>query len=257
MVGDAEVLAYVAGHDFPAERCATDNPVSTLAGRGVLVTDFVEGVGRPVRRQAIREAGGIRRLADLLGRLQTLPDPPGRAGGAWHHLADGLPAAEVAAAQRMLEGAEGLVPPGGSDRFEALGAALRDIDACEGLPTAFVHPDFVLANVVASPERGLVLVDWSGAGVGPRLWPLAFLLWAEGSKNLGRIDLVLDGYRTHVELEPEEVERVGGAALPRPVIFAVWRFCFGRATLADAARQVAEARTGADAVRERVQRLCG
>jgi aminoglycoside phosphotransferase (APT) family kinase protein len=34
---------------------------------------------------------------------------------------------------------------------------------------ALIHPDFVLANVVVSPDRGMALVDWAGAGRGPRM----------------------------------------------------------------------------------------
>jgi Ser/Thr protein kinase RdoA (MazF antagonist) len=66
----------------------------------------------------------------------------------------------------------------------------------------------VLANVVASAERGIVLVDWAGTGRGPRAWPLAFLLYAEGARGLPRIDLVAAGYRQHVSLEPEELSRL-------------------------------------------------
>ena len=48
--GDAEVLRFLAAHEFPAERCAHAMPVSSLEGRGVLVTERVEGSnGREVR----------------------------------------------------------------------------------------------------------------------------------------------------------------------------------------------------------------
>jgi hypothetical protein len=44
------------------------------------------------------------------------------------------------------------------------------------LPAAFAHPDFVFPNVVCDADRdgALVFVDWSGAGLAPRAWPLAF-----------------------------------------------------------------------------------
>jgi thiamine kinase-like enzyme len=32
------------------------------------------------------------------------------------------------------------------------------------------HPDFLLANVVASTDGRLVVVDWAGSGRAPRLW---------------------------------------------------------------------------------------
>ena len=44
--GDAEILRFLAAHDFPAERVAHEEPVSVFNGSGVIVTEFVEG-GRP------------------------------------------------------------------------------------------------------------------------------------------------------------------------------------------------------------------
>ena len=98
VAGDASILRYVAAREFPAERCAAEEPVSTLDGRAVLVTEWAGPVPRRERREAIRGAGGLGGLGALLGRLHALPPgvgPVARPGGAWHHLADGLPAAEA------------------------------------------------------------------------------------------------------------------------------------------------------------------
>jgi Ser/Thr protein kinase RdoA (MazF antagonist) len=254
--GDADVLRFLADHDFPAERGATAEPVSVLDGHDVLVTEFVEGVPRLERRAAIRDAGGLRLLGDLLGRLHTFPvqaGSPTRPGGAWHHLAEGHPADEVAAAATLLGQAESLIGPDQRPAYDLLAAELDGLDPGRGLPEALLHPDFVLANVVASPERGLVLVDWTGAGRGPRLWSLAFLLWAEGVKHLGRVDLVLEGYRRHVALEPEELARLADVVRARPVIFETWMFCMGRKGLEAAALGVTEARERADAITARAR----
>jgi Ser/Thr protein kinase RdoA (MazF antagonist) len=242
VVADGEVLRLLAAQNFPAERPAVADSVSVVDGRGVLVTEHVEGVPRSERRAAIREMGGLRRLGELLGRLHTLPggaDAVTREGGAWHHLAEGGPGEELAAAARMLADAEGLVPLAERDRYQLLVDHLEMLDGCQGLPRALVHPDFVMANVVASPGRGMVVVDWAGTGQGPRLWPLAWLLYAEGAKDLRRVDLVVAGYRRHVTLEPEELARLDAALLARPVIFALWAFCMGQKSLADAARDMA------------------
>ena len=254
--GDAEVLRFLAEHDFPAERCATPEPVSVLDGQGLLVTEHVAAVPRTERRAAIRDLGGLRRLGELLGRLHALPEGAGavaRDGGAWHHLADGDPHDEVAAAARLLADAEVLVPAGERRPYESMRAELEALDSCQGLPQALVHPDFVLANVIASPDRGLVVVDWTGAGRGPRLWPLAFLLFAEGAKDLRRDDLVVAGYRRHVNLEPAELSRLAAVARARPVIFESWAFCMGRKSIADAAREAAAAGELAEAVGARAR----
>jgi hypothetical protein len=94
----------------------------------------VPSVPRQERRAAIVAAGGLRTLGWLLGRVHTLDGAPERAGGAWHHLADGEPRAEADALRGLVEEA------------------------------AFTHPDFVMANVVAPGDGRMVLVDWSGAG---------------------------------------------------------------------------------------------
>jgi Ser/Thr protein kinase RdoA (MazF antagonist) len=100
--GDGEILRWLAERDYPAERPACAEPVSVLSGQPVLVTEAVRAVPRVRRRQTIKDAGGIRGLGELLARLHGLAlDGDGavqRPGGAWHHLADGLPSAELAVA---------------------------------------------------------------------------------------------------------------------------------------------------------------
>jgi Ser/Thr protein kinase RdoA (MazF antagonist) len=247
VAGDAAVLRYLAAHEFPAERCAADEPVSVLDGRSLLVTEWADPVSRQQRRDAIRAAGGLRHLGALLGRLHTLKASAdgvgdgavGRPGGAWHHLADGLPSAEIAAAGQMLAEAAPLIPDAERAAFDALRAEVAALDAAEGLPEGLIHPDFVLANVVATPG-GIVLVDWAGAGRGPRLWSLAFLLYAEAAKEPRRAGAVLLGYREHVTLEAEELDRLGAVARARPLILRAWSVCMGRTTPTQAMTAAAE-----------------
>jgi Ser/Thr protein kinase RdoA (MazF antagonist) len=255
VAGDAAILRYVAAREFPAERCAADEPVSTLDGRAVLVTEWAGPVPRRERREAIRGAGGLGRLGALLGRLHALPPGVGavaRPGGAWHHLADGLPAAEAAAASELLASIAHLVPDAERDAYQALQAQVGALDTGDGLPEALTHPDFVLANVVATPG-GMVLVDWAGAGRGPRAWSLAFLLYAEGAKDLRRVDVVLAGYRRHVTLEEEELGRLAAIAQARPLVLSVWSVCTGRATPTEALAHADEAKTLAESIATRAR----
>ncbi len=256
VAGDAEILDWLAVHGYPAERCATADPVSELNGSTVLVTEAVSGVPRAKRRAAIKDAGGIRGLSELLARLHTLPQGKGavaRPGGAWHHMADGLPVDELEAARTWLEAAEADAPARDLAHLAALADALDAADACDGLPEALIHPDFVLANVVATPEPSMVLVDWAGAGRGPRLWSLAFLLWAEGNKDLRRVDLAIAGYRRRVTLEPEELERLEAAVGARPLVFDIWRLHNRGLSAGDAARSVGETRGLARAIAARAR----
>jgi Ser/Thr protein kinase RdoA (MazF antagonist) len=223
--GDAEILRWLATTGFPAERCAHEEPVSLLDGRAVLVTEAVGSVPLAQRRKTVKDAGGLKRLGGLLAGLSKLDPPSGaarRPGGAWHHATDGTPAAELALVGEWLEQAEAEAPARELGVFSSLQEELDLVDDGHGLPEAFIHPDFVLANVVATPEPGMVVVDWAGAGIGPRLWPLAFLLWAEGAKDPRRAALVLSGYRSEVQLTPEEGDRLAAMMRARPLIFGIW-----------------------------------
>jgi Ser/Thr protein kinase RdoA (MazF antagonist) len=255
--GDAAILKWLAEIGYPAERCADSEPVSVLDGRPVLVTEVVSSVPRAQRRATIKDAGGIRGLGELLARLHTLPIDGGpealaRPGGAWHHMADGAPSDELEAARRWLDEAEEQAPVRDLPYFRELSDALDAADSCAGLPESLIHPDFVLANVVATPEPGMVLVDWAGAGRGPRLWPLAFLLWAEGAKDLRRVDLALSGYARHVALQDAELERLEATIAARPLVFVIWRLHHHDLNAADAAGHATRARELAGAITARV-----
>jgi aminoglycoside phosphotransferase (APT) family kinase protein len=260
VAGDAEILRFLAGRGFRAERPAAADPVSELDGQGVLVTEYVDDVPRSQRRDEIRRLGGFWSLGVMLGELHTLPGPDGapdaaaaiaRPGGAWHHLAEGLPRDEIAAAARILDQAGERVPAAERKAYTALRAEVAGSDAGDGLPHALIHPDFVLANVIPSPSRGLVMVDWTGSGQGPRLWSLAFLLFAAGGRGISRVDSAVTGYLTQVRPEPEELDRLAGMIRIRPAMFGAWAVGQGRKSVAEAWRGVAEVRALADAVAAR------
>jgi Ser/Thr protein kinase RdoA (MazF antagonist) len=260
VAGDAEILRFLAGHRFRAERPAASDPVSALDGQGVLVTEYVDDVPRQQRRDEIRRLGGFWTLGVMLGELHTLPGSdaapgaPGaiaRPGGAWHHLAEGLPRDEIAAAARILDEAEERIPATERKAYASLRAEVASLDAGDGLPHALTHPDFVLANVIPSPSRGMVMVDWTGSGQGPRLWSLAFLLYAAGGRGINRVDSAITGYLTQVRPEPEELDRLAGLIRVRPAMFGVWAVGHGRKSVAEAWRGVTETRALTDAVSAR------
>jgi Ser/Thr protein kinase RdoA (MazF antagonist) len=252
VTGDATILRHLAAHEFPAERCAAEEAVSELDGRSVLVTEWADPVPRRERRDAIRAAGGLGQLGALLGRLHALDTTPSRPGGAWHPLADGLPSAEIAAAGQMLAAAASVIPDGERVAFDALRDEVARLDAGEGLPEGLIHPDFVLANVVAARD-GMVIVDWAGTGRGPRLWSLAFLLYAEAAKDPRRAGVVLRGYREHVTLEAGELDRLAAVARARPLILRAWSVCMGHMTPTRAMEATAETRDLTEMIAGRVR----
>jgi hypothetical protein len=161
VAGDAAILRFLDQHEFPAERLAAPESVSQAGGQAVLVTEH---------------------------------DRIGRDGGSWHHLAEGHPREEIAAALRVLDRATDRLTGGDRRSADAFRKEIEGFDRGDGLPQALTHPDFVLDNVVASAERGLVLVDWTGTGRGPRMWSLAFSLYAAGALGLNRVDRLVAGY---------------------------------------------------------------
>lgn len=217
-VADAEVLAFLQQRHFPAERPAHAEPVSELAGRAVLVTEFVPG------GSWAGTAAAWRALGDYLGRLHALPAGDGlprRPAGSLHHLPDfeGAAGQDVAAASALLADLDGRVPPERKRAHDTLLALLPNADDCAGLPEALVHPDPAHVNVI-STTAGPVLVDWTGAGTGARLASVAVLLQSAGPAHAAE---VLQGYGEHQQLTPEELDRLVGVLWIRPLWLAAWQ----------------------------------
>ena len=232
--GDAALLRRLEQDEFPAERCAAQEPVSAHEGQGVLVTRYLEGTRADSSRLTYS------RLGSLLGRLHTLPSDGVRDGRGWHHLVhQGTPAGEIAAARSLLDEAAPGLPADQQPLLAALRAELDRADGCADLPQALIHPDFVPANAITGPDGGLALVDWTGAGRGPRLYPLAFLLWAAGCRGPSRLDAVVAGYREHITPTDDEIGRLAGAIWARPLILACWTVLAGRKRLAETVADLA------------------
>jgi Ser/Thr protein kinase RdoA (MazF antagonist) len=215
---DAEVLGFLERSGFPAERRAAGDPVSTMDGRAVLVTEYLQGA-RPSGRPAV-----WRELGDLLGRLHTLPTEPGpsrRRAGSLHHLPqyEGGPDLDLAAAEALLADLEGRVPAEHRELYDLIQTMMPEGDGASGLPEAFVHPDPVRDNVVVMPG-GPVFVDWAGAGTGPRLASLAGLLHSAGPRHAAG---ALAGYREHVTLTDEELGRAEGVLWTRILWLSAWQ----------------------------------
>jgi Ser/Thr protein kinase RdoA (MazF antagonist) len=233
--GDAAILDNLAAAGFPAERCAHPRPVSTLDGQGVLVTEFVEPAS------ALRPGQVFAILGGLLGALAKNPATTLRPGGAWHTLTDGDPSAELRAARSLLDDSKPRVPAEHRMLYDILRGELADLVDFSNLPTAFVHPDFVPTNALPTADERLVIIDWAGAGRGPRIWPLGFLLYAAGARSPKLVELVISRYRKQIELEPDEFACLEDAICTRPIVLASWSFCAGRITLPEALDQVQDA----------------
>jgi methyltransferase (TIGR00027 family) len=230
--GDAELLDGLNRHGIPAERTAAAEPVSVHEGQAVLVTEFAPG-----RRAAGRPAV-FERLGAVLAHIHLLPaeDPPAnRPGGAWHHLLpDATPTEELAAARELLHDARHRVPRGRAADYELLVGALAGLTLAPDLPTALVHPDLVPGNAVQAGNGALTVLDWAGAGRGPRLVSLGCLLWSAAGHGPS-VDAAVRSYRSAVTLQSTELVHLETAMAVRPLVLACWSFATGRWPLAEAA----------------------
>lgn len=222
--GYAEIMRFLALHDFPAERVAHDEPVSVLDGHGVLVTQFVEG-GSPFSWTNPQVTPAVQyELAELLGRLHTLPAAGGamaRDGGSFGAPGPflGRPRADLAAAMSALVSVEDAVAPHGGEMFEWLRDQVEKTDDGEGLPEAFTHGNFHAKTAVGKPGN-LVIIGWNGSGRGPRLPALGWLLWT-AQHVADHVEAIARGYREHVQLTDEELDRLAGVINMR----SLWLVC--------------------------------
>jgi Ser/Thr protein kinase RdoA (MazF antagonist) len=229
--GDLAVLQQLQAADYPAERPVGAEPLSIHDGQSVLVTDFV----RKASKSAVPVGDQVAALGARVARLHGSMSPTGEAdrpAGALHHYAEGAPAEELRAAQQWLRDIEPRVALADRSYLDVLRQALADADDSTGLPEAFVHPDPVPKNAVFTRD-GPVLVDWAGAGRGPRLTSLALVLgpsWA-GPR-------FMSGYGASIELDADERRRAPEVLMTRALIDMAFKVCFDPAVIAQQVKRI-------------------
>jgi Ser/Thr protein kinase RdoA (MazF antagonist) len=259
----SSTLQHLAAHNYPTERLASDviEPVTKLdekLGAGcVLATTFVSGT-RPERNRTT-----FYKLGDLLGRLHAIPAPDGAPkGGAWHHLSsEGGIHDECEAAMRMLN----RVPHGDGLSVARLRDELRHVQRAfaaeeRNLPAALVHPDFVPPNVIVREGGGdeWIIVDWAGAGVGPRILSLGFLLGVGAIRGkLILVQAVMKGYSAHARLEAAELGVLREAAYARFLTMGCWEVGVGRKKPAEVVEGLAALKGMGDLVVGKVKEILG
>lgn len=233
---DAKILYFLEQQGYPAERCAYADAVSVLEDKGVLLTNFVQG------SKLKGTARAYYFLGTLLGRLHSIGTASSCItwkGGAWHHLAvEGGPREEIDATLSLLINSEQGVPIKQRSQYELLLNELLQIKDIEDMPQALIHPDFVPGNMIKLDVGNWTVIDWAGTGLGPRIWPLGFLLWAAGNRDLQCIDAVVTGYRKYVKLDADELERLLTTIGIRPLIFISLNFSMGRKGPSDAIQEL-------------------
>lgn len=219
--GDAAILRFLEVSGYPAERLAVEDPVSEFEGSTVLVTEFAANRSLPQEQW-----GTI--MGDLLGRLHALPldgsvDRPGGAEGG-DPSREGGPRQDLLAALAFLDSVDTKVAPADREQFERLRDRVRSADAGDGLPETLVHGNFLAGDPdhAVMTDAGPLVVNWKGSGRGPRLVDLGWVLW--GCWNEADAIPIVDAYRKHVELTPEELDRLPAVMAIRPLYLTAFGY---------------------------------
>lgn len=227
----AHVLQGLADTPFPAERCPTGTPVLSIGeGRHLLVTEFVGPSPAPSSGFVLAWCTG------LLARLANRSGADLPAGGGWHRLG-ATPAQEIEEALRL----GGQIGTAIVEPMDALAQA----DDGAGLPEALIHADLTPPNAIPQGDQRPVIIDWIGVGRGPRVWPLAFLLFAGGPRGARR---GLERYTRTVPLSEEERRRLPGIMIARPLTLDLWSVAHERMTAQQAVARCRTHRARVDAI---------
>lgn len=213
--GDVAILQFLEQQNYPAERLATDDPVSDFGDSAVLVTEFVESDPLPDGSDKIAIMG------DLLGRLHALPfdESAGRPGGASGDdpTREGRPRQDLLAALSFLDAVATKVPATHREEFERTRDAVRTADDGHGLPEGLLHGNLLHApdHAVVGKE-GPVAINWKAAGRGPRMADFAYLMW-DTWLDAPSIEAGVKAYRRHVDVTDEELDRLETVMNIRPM----------------------------------------
>jgi Ser/Thr protein kinase RdoA (MazF antagonist) len=224
VAGDAAALRYAAAAGIPAEPlvlAAGGRPFVDLDGRGVLVTGHVGGDRPP------RDADSLRQLGEIAGRLCSLRPPPD--DPLLNRRAGSLPAEDLASGRAWLASARGSVPASWHERFDRVEAALAATSDLEHLPRSLIHSDCQLLNAIRAGDGRVVLIDWEGAGLGPRIVPLGLVLYScvvqtadepDRPVDLALVEAIARGFAQHASIGDAELNHLADAVRFRPLVIA-------------------------------------
>jgi len=224
------ILSFLEDRRYPAERIiptASGNSIIEHNGWRLLMTTHIDGSSADYTFPALHS------LAAMVGRLHALRASPQINKKEMLPEAEMLPAREITYALMQLTSAKPLLPCNLYHRYDALVAALQNVDLCDDLPTALIHNDCHPANAVHTPTGQVILIDWEGAGSGPAVIDVGFLLASCDTESPwtpplpldpARVIALVDGYCQHHVLTRAELERLPDAIRFRAIVFGACSF---------------------------------
>jgi len=166
-------LIFLERQGYPAPRlvhAVEGQPVIAEHGWHILVTTYVEGDVTDYQPPSLRLLGAaLGRLHRLNTRDATMASPP--VPVSWR-----LPTLEGPAILERLRAHQSRVPPALGAQYEAFTTALEELPSCTGLPRALLHTDPYPGNAIRTSAEHVALLDWDGAGLGPAIIDVGYLL---------------------------------------------------------------------------------
>lgn len=227
----AHLLLFFEQHDYPAERLvftAEQEPLSSAGDWHVCVTTFLDGVPLDATPATFSLLGAVVGRLHALKPLLTYPPPQ----------AEMLPDGELAFARQQLDAIAPLVPRQYIVQYEWLEAAFASIDHGTNLPTTLIHNDCHPGNALLTAPGQVTFLDWEGAGIGPAVIDLGFLLancdgkapWESLSTaqsfhpDAARLRAVAEGYTRYHRLNTIELDYLPDAIRFRSLVFGACSF---------------------------------
>lgn len=230
----ATILAFLENRGYPAERIvrAADGSalVAPAEGWQIVVTTFLHGTTTGLSRASLHHLGAA------LGQLHALGPRASEGMPVSLPRAAMLPTNELRWAAEQLAKVERQVPRSLWTRYDQLVRAIEGTQRCEDLPSVVIHNDCHPANSVRTRDGAVVLCDWEGAGLGPAVIDVGFLLasveipyrsTAPLGPDRGRVAAIAAGYARHQHLRSADLDRLPDAIRFRSVVA-------GAASLAEA-----------------------
>lgn len=215
----ADVLLFLGQQGYPAEqfvRAVNSDVLVRYKDTLLLMTHFVEG--SPVDYSP----STLHLLGKALGKLHSLS------------LEDTseLPKAEMVPPPELAKVADS-VPEALQKHYEILIKAINSVNRCENAPMTIIHNDCHLGNAIRTSLEQVRLIDWHGAGLGPAVIDVGFLLVSceipflgipSFSADIERIPTIIDGYCHYHTLTPIELDLLPDAIRFRSLVYGAVSF---------------------------------
>jgi Ser/Thr protein kinase RdoA (MazF antagonist) len=222
----ADVLSFLEQQGYSAEQlvhAVNGDVLVRYEDNLLLMTHFIEG--SPIDYSP----STLYLLGKVLGKLHTL----NTVNALELPKAEMLPAPELSYALSELAKVAEEVPELLQKHYDVLVNAIYGVNRCENAPVTIIHNDCHPANAILTSSKQVKLIDWYGAGLGPAVIDVGFLLVSCEIPFLGtpqsvidaeRIPTIIDGYCQYHTLTAMELDLLPDAIRFRSLVYGAVSF---------------------------------